>query len=70
MKLYKINNYLENTKLNIYWVIIIAFAVVSETMLLNYFFPNKNEFLTGICFGVWALNIYIWRKLLLKEVDK
>lgn len=60
----KINNYLENTGLNLYWVITLALIIAGEVILLDYFLPSENPILTGISFLIWALNIYIWRKLL------
>ena len=65
-KLYKIHRYFENTKINLYWVGICVFASVSEVILLDYFFPFplEEKFYVGLAFGIWALNIYVWRRLL------
>jgi len=70
-KIYKTHKYLEKTKINLYWVIIIVLAIAGEVILLEFYFPNgENGLLTGIMFLIWSLIFYIYRKLIIIKLSK
>jgi len=70
MVIYKIHKYLEEKQLNLYWVIIIVFAVASEVTILNFYYPTENDLLVGIMFLIWSLNFYIYRNLIKLKLSK